>query len=645
MFYDIETNHQYAPYAKLKSCSVQYGLSGRPIMVDRKSRRREFKKKLADPSVIKVAFNNINFDDVVLDRHRYTIHPQNRHDVFLMFKTIAPSLPAYSQKFIAFYYLRDPHFAEHALLTWCKQHSCGMYQAPRNLFHAYNQHDVRQLVNLFRIAWEVAIRDEYWKPYCQDLFMGEPLLEMETEGGLVLDHSGCYKALHSLQKTVQNETQKALELTFGIVQNPNSSKQLAFYFRHFDKLELELTKNGEFSVKKSVLVALKDTNPLADCAFKIREANGTIKYFENYLNALEDETYNESRGKNWIPVQFSVSSAGTRRFTSQSLYRLNFQNTNDAAKSVQLVPSGFLGFFYDATQIENIVHIYESDDDARRMAYESDLDWNEYVWLCNEILGTNKTKDELDDKVNAKSPQIPNWTLYKQYKTGKLAINFGMGIAKFGLLFGLKSDVAREVFNDVHSACPAIKSLQERVAYDLRREGFVSDVFGYRYSGPPSQAYKVVAYLIQGCGTGSLPKAQIRANWESLRRADKLMPDRIKRASPKCGVMCSTTHDENGGRIDLRLGDENILQLLQTMQRNMTEKFSHKFDGIPLRAKCYLTKTNNKKAIEVNLNKPKQILQIINGDACPCCNATGIIKSDDVIKHKCDACKGLAYVN
>lgn len=644
MFYDIETDHQYAPYAKLKSISVQYGLSGRPIMVDRKTRRREFRKKLADPRIIKVAFNNINFDDVVLGRTRFPIHPQNRHDVFLMFKTIAPSLPAYSQKFIAFYYLCDPHFPEQRLLTWCKQHSCRMDQSPRGLFHAYNQHDVRQLAALFRVAWDVAIREEYWNPYVQDLMMGEPLFEMETEGGLFLDSPNIWRNLHALQKTVQHETNRALKLTHGVVQNPNSSKQLAYWFRHFDNLELELTASGEFSVKKSVLVSLRDTNPVADCAYKIREANGILKYFENYLNALNDETYHETRGTNWIPVQFSVSSAGTRRFTSQSLYRLNFQNPNDAAKSVQIVPSGFLGFFYDATQIENIVHIYESDDDARRRAYERDPDWNEYVWLCNQILGTHKTKDELDDKVNSKSVQIPNWTLYKQYKTGKLAINFGMGVTKFCQLFGLDVDVGREVFGDVHSACPAIKQLQQRVAYDLRRDGYVTDVFGYRYSGPPSQAYKVVAYLIQGCGTASLPKAQIRANWETLRRYDRRLPERIRRSVAKCGVMCGTTHDENGGRIDLRLGDENILQLLQKMQYNMTERFSHKFDGIPLRAKCYLTKTTNKKAIEVDLSKPNQILRIINGDACPCCNATGEIKSDDGKKHRCLTCRGLAYI-
>lgn len=645
MFYDTETDHQYAPYAKLKTISVQYGFTGRPIMVDRASRRKEFRKALRDPHMLKVSFNGINFDDVVLPRHGYKINALNRHDVFLMFKAIAPSLPAFSQKFAAFYYLGDPHFPEHEILTWCKRNDEPMWKAPRSLLNRYNQHDVKQLVDLFRVAWDIIIRPEHWKAYLLDNFVGEPLLEMETEGGLYIDGPGCWRGLQRLQKIIQQQTQRALELTMGVVSNPNSSKQLSFWFRFFDELELEMTEGGEFCVKKSVLVSLKDTNPLADCAYKIREANGTIKYFENYLNALADETYNEINGPNWIPTAFSVSSARPRRFTSSSYYRLNFQNANEHAKEVQIVPPGQLGFFFDATQIENVVHIYESDDHARRQAYEDNPNWNEYVWLANEILGTDLDKAELDNKELHPFPAIPHWSFYKGYKTGKLAINFGMGINSFCTLYQLERDMGEETFDRIHTACPAIKQLQQRVACDLRQQGYVSDVFGHRYTGSVSKAYKVVAYLIQGCGTGSLPKAQIRANWESLRRFDKRMPARIAHSSGKCGLMCGTTHDENGGRIDLRLGSENILQLLQKMHFNMTEKFSPLFDDIPLRSKCYLTKTNNKKVIEVDPNKPNDILQIIKGDPCPCCNATGIIKTDAGKKEDCEACRGLGYVS
>lgn len=635
LFYDLETDHQYAPYAKLKTCSVQYGFNSEPIMVDRDSRRREFKRKLRAPDIIKVDFNGINFDRTVAYRHGYFVHPQNAHDVFQIFKTISPTLPAFGQKFISFYFLCDPHFPEMAMYQYMSENGCRMHEVPYILLAKYNKHDIIQLVQLFRLSWNVVIREEHWNAYLNDLLIYEPNLEMVTEGGLYLDRAEVWRNLQRLQKRIQVETQKALELTHGEVQNPNSSKQLARYFTEFDNIELELTDSGEFSVKKSVLISLKNENPLAQCAFNIRDANGTIKYMENYLNALADESYHKRMGPSWIPIQYSWSSARTRRTTSQSLHRLNFQNPNEAAKSVQIVPESQLGWWIDATQIENVVHIYESDDTSRRATYEANEEWNEYVYLCNTIYDEDQEKDYWDDKTDRLSPRIPSWTIYKETKTGKLAINFGMGIVKFCKLFGLKRDVGEEVFQNIHSACPAIRELQRRVANDLSRIGYVTDVFGKRYAGPANQAYKVVAYLIQGCGTGSLPKAQIRANWETLRHFDKKMPERLRRTDTKCGVMCTTTHDENGGRIDLRLGDEVILQLLQKMMYNMTEKFSPLFDNIPLRAKLYLSKTTAKKAIEVPINKPNEIIKIIRGVACPSCGATG---------KDCQTCNGIGYV-
>ncbi len=644
LFYDYETDHQYGPYAKLKTCAVQYGFNSKVVRVDRKERRRELRRSLQNPDIIKVDFNGVNFDRTVGYRHGYFVHPQNAHDVFQILKTISPALPAFSQKFAAFYFLGDPHFAEQELNAWMGETGKPMYMAPKQILIKYNKWDIHQLRQLFCLAWDIVIRDEFWDAYLNDMLIYEPNLEMVTEGGIYLDRDEIWRTLQRLQKTVQIQTTRALRITDGKVTNPNSSKQLGDYLAFYDGIELELTADNNFSVKKSVLVELKEDNELADCAFRIRECNAGINFMENYLNALDDETYERTVRRNWIPVQYSWSSARTRRTTSQSFHRINFQNPNELAKSVQVIPPGQLGWWFDATQIENIVHIYESDDFQRRAAYEDDPDWNEYVWLCNEILGSNKTKDELDDKENSRSPQIPNWTIYKQYKTGKLAINFGMGKVKFCKLFGLKSDVGDEIFSHIHSACPAIRSLQHRVAHDLRHTGYVCDVFGKRYTGSVDQAYKVVAYLIQGCGTGSLPKAQIRANWETLRRFDKNMPTRLRKRGCKCGVMATTTHDENGGRTDLRLGDEPTLQLLQRMNRNMTDKFSPLFDNIPLRAKLYLSKTTADKAIECKIDDKERIFTIINGDPCPKCHAKGTLKDEETKKKLiCNHCKGHGY--
>ena len=196
----------------------------------------------------------------------------------------------------------------------------------------------------------------------------------------------------------------------------------------------------------------------ARCTYEVRQIQSVLKYYSNYRKALYDNP--ESLRRRWIPRQLNISNASNAAaYTSNSKYKLNFQNPNKAAKKVQIVPDGFLGIWIDSTQVENVVHIYESNDLARRLAYESDPDCNETVWLCKRILGGERSKKELD---SIDSPQFPGWSIYKQFKTVKLALNFGMGLDHFCHDAGIHKNTGREAFNLIHKACPAIRNLQNR---------------------------------------------------------------------------------------------------------------------------------------------------------------------------------------
>jgi hypothetical protein len=131
------------------------------------------------------------------------------------------------------------------------------------------------------------------------------------------------------------------------------------------------------------------------------------------------------------------------------------------------------------------------------------------------------------------------------------------------------------------------------------RVGYVEDVFGHIYTGDVRKAYKILAYLVQGCGTGSLPKAHIRANYDTLRKYDT---DRVY-----AGPMCGTTHDENSFRLNLRLGGDCIIAILSECMYNMTDRFSPLFDGIPLRAKMYLSRTTTHEASETAISDHEKI--------------------------------------
>jgi hypothetical protein len=606
LIYDIETDCQFAPYAVIRMIGCRLGFKGKKIWLRTKEEFAWFKKLLKDPTVFKFGWNSKSFDDIVLHRHGFEIPEENSHDLMLALKAINPMMPSYSLKFSAWYYFDDPHWPEFELERWAQKTGNDKWTAPDELLVPYCLHDIEQTTNLLGMIWDNVIKPKHWDAYLLDLSQGEPVKEMELEGGIYLNAADLTAKIATLQYQKLGWEQKAWVDSGHRVQNPNSPKQLGAYL-NAEGFELDLTDSGEFSVPKSLLLDLidmedptKDVNPVARASYEIRKIQSALKYYENYLEALTDETYAHRPG--WIPVQYSISNARTRRYTSNSKYKLNFQNPNHAAKAVQLVPEGWLGVWIDSTQVENVVHIYESEDWARRHAYEADAEWNEYVWLCNRILGGERTKKELDA---IQSEQIPNWSIYKQFKTVKLALNFGMGVAKFCSSCGVDSKTGKRMFDLVHDACPAIRSLQDKVSRELTRYGYVRDTFGHIYSGDVRKAYKVVAYLIQGCGTGSLPKAQIRANYDTLREL------KTKRGS-KLAMLCGTCHDESGLRLSLGLEPDRIIATLQKLMYNMTDKFSPMFDNIPLRAKLYLSRTTADEAEEVSINDTAKIRSYLN---------------------------------
>jgi hypothetical protein len=601
LFYDIETDHQYSPYAKLRMIGVQVGLNSEPYLIETPAQEKEFRRMLADPTMLKFGWNSRSFDDIVLQRYNYPVNEINAHDLMLAVKTVHPTSPSYSLKFCNFDTFSDPHFPEMELEAWAKKTGQDKWTAPKELLGPYCLHDITQTANMFQVYWDHVILDRHWAAYCLDISQGAPLHEMMLRGGIYLDPKNLGLRINDLNGEKLYWEQKAFQLSKGKVLNPNSSKQVGLWLDQ-QGFDLELSDNGAFSVPKELLLDLldlddpsNDQDQVLRCTYEVRKVNSSLKYYENYLKALQDTTYNLQRC-NWIPTSFSISSARTRRYTSSSLFGLNFQNPNKEAKKVQLVPEGWLGVWIDSTQVENVVHIYESRDMARRRAYEADVNWNEYVWLANRILSSNLSKDELDA---IPSEQNPRWSVYKQFKTTKLALNFGMGIDKFCSMNGLEKRIGKMMFDQTHEACPAIHGLQERVTQRLLCNGYVQDTFGHIYSGNLRQAYKVVAYLIQGCGTGSLPKAQIRAAYDTLQEYDF--------GPIEAGHLCGTTHDELGLRLSLQLGKKDIFVTLQKLMYNMTEKFSPKFDNIPLRAKLYLSRTTAAEAQEISIQDKKEI--------------------------------------
>jgi DNA polymerase I-like protein with 3'-5' exonuclease and polymerase domains len=197
-----------------------------------------------------------------------------------------------------------------------------------------------------------------------------------------------------------------------------------------------------------------------------------------------------------------------------------------------------------------VLHIFFSKDSERRRAYENDSEWSEYLWLAERTLKRKITK---------KSPE------YKRIKSTKLGMNYGLGVGKFSVMNSIPRGEAELLFAQVTAACPAIRRLQRMVAGEMSRRGFVRDPFGYIYHGEPRMAYKVVAYMIQGCAAALMKAAIISV--------DRL-PVKI----------LLTVHDE-------LFFLTRSAKVARQVKEAMTD-FSHLFDGIPIRVETSVSKTS-----------------------------------------------------
>ena len=132
------------------------------------------------------------------------------------------------------------------------------------------------------------------------------------------------------------------------------------------------------------------------------------------------------------------------------------------------------------------------------------------------------------------------------------------------------------------------------MANELASKGYIQDPFGHIYTGDPEQAYKVVAYYVQGCGTGSVPKAMARAIWDELQKLNQVD------GYEKRALMTTLTHDEIGFRIHLSVTADVIFSTLWRCLDCMEGRFSPYFDGIPLRAKLSVSITTAADAKTIN---------------------------------------------
>jgi DNA polymerase-1 len=499
--------------------------------------------------------HNANYDCTELTHHGFSIRG-TVHDTMLLVKCFYELLASYSLKNLGYYFLGDPHIEQMKLEEWFLLNygtrDGDMGDLPRNLLESYALKDTRITHDLFEMFYpRVKENPKLLTSYHREIDVIWPVVRMQQHGVLV-DREWVKRYSKEAKQEVQALTQKCRTLTNDPTFNPNSNQQLAKILESSGSL-LNRTAKGNVCLDKRARKSID--HPIIEIKNRLEElSKKTGTYCENLLAATEESCV--------VKPSFNISLAATRRFSSGEIFdkvdaragKLNWQNFPEQMRHAVRVPKGYVGWFFDYKQIENVIHIFESRDEVRKQAYLSDENWSEYLWLAEQILGHSIEKTD---------------RRYKLYKSTKLGMNYGMGVKTFSEYHGIPKEEARRLFNQIYQACPAIKKLQNSVENELSNFGCVYDPFGYVYHGTPDKAYKVVAYKIQGCAA-ALMKAAIVA------------VSKIK------GVQLRlTVHDE----LYITTRDDAFQYTLARKIKKAMTNFSDFFGGIPIRVECYRSTT------------------------------------------------------
>ncbi len=497
-----------------------------------------------------IVMHNAKFDLDVLNRNGWDMKHLRVWDTMLMAKVLYEHLPSYGLKQLMWSYLGDVHLPKQEIEEWFTKHGhprngADMGLLPRDMLVRYNMKDCEGTLLLFWMFYEGIRREGLMKSCLIEHAVLNPVRRME-HNSLLIDRPWVKKQVEALDTKLKSLIKKGKRLANDPDFNISSIPQLTAIIEE-SGIILPRSDKGNIQFDKRIRQGVD--HPLAALKSEIAEtAKLKATYYDNLLRATENQTT--------VYPNFQISEAATRRFSSRGIgdIKLNWQNFPQAARRAVIVPKGRIGWWFDYKGIENVLHIFFSGDRVRRKAYESDPNWSEYLWLGEKLLGERITKDH---------PK------YRMIKSTKLGMNYGMGARKFAAYHNLPLGEAQAMFRRITDACPAINQLQRKVAAQLSKRGYVQDPFGYRYHGSPDKAYKVVAYMIQGCAAALMKCALVRV-------------DQIK------GVLIhNVVHDD----LFVTTPQEGAKRLARQVRDAMID-FSDLFDGIPLRVECCMSTTS-----------------------------------------------------
>ncbi len=487
----------------------------------------KIKKKLEDPTITKVFFNAV-FDLMMINKmavNGEAIKVKGPiHDAYIMARLILRNEPKHNLRDLTKSQLQeDSDVTEMKLSKLTKgRNALKYYEVPRKLLKKHCKKDVEYTLKMFYfLKSSKVLRDPVYK---LEASLIPVILAMESVG-IKVDIEYCKKKEIEYKRKI-SRIDNYFKKEYGI-EKLSSPKQLSdLLYRQWRLTPPKTTPTGAPSTDSLALILLRDEN----IDIQKIERYRTLKHsLTNYFSPLQTKAIDGIVYPHFNPMG-DVDRVGipTGRFSSN---KPNLQSIKRGPeiRSCFVPRKGYFLCAHDYSQIEMRLYAYLSNDSLMVEAYKN----NESIHKIHQIRFVD--------------PYIENTGHKKDGKGVNYAIAKNIG---FGILYGIGPNGMKQyldkheihlpvktvakMLKGWHREHPSLIDMRRELDKDLRKQGYLTDVFGRKYYLPMWRSYVSVNYLIQGMAAGIMKTAMVSVH------------NKIKK---------------EGGRIIITLHDELVTEL------------------------------------------------------------------------------------
>jgi len=483
-----------------------------------------------------VVFHNAKFDLHMLGTLGMRAHCKV-HDTMIMAHIYNQSEPNKKLKVLAKKYLGEEPADETAVKSFLRKAGHKDYtQVPRELIEPYALNDARITYLLYKFYEAEGVTKD--KTYIEEMKLLKCLMNMERRGVLV-DLDYCKAQAEHCEKRIVDIEEYA-KIKWGEV-NLGSNVQLKHFLFEQEGMTCEnYTPKGNPCLDEYNLGLYK--HDIIPYVLEYRDLSKMKSTYLDYI--LEHHDSKRSIHCNYFQV-----GARTGRFSCREPNLQNIPNAGEVnIRKAFIVREDYTNYYFDYSQIELRLLAHYAKEMKMIDAFINDEDLHELTAKAMFNGECDKNQRNMAKRLN-------------------FGIIYGIGAGKFVNMIrneypeiDINVGLAREFINRYFRNYPNVSRFIGAVKNNIYQRselkdgayiGYVTDVFGRKYTCDTRENYKAVNYLIQGCAAGIIKKAMLDI--------DRLLDGKMSN-------MLLTIHDELV--IEIHKDEEPLIEQIATIMED-----------------------------------------------------------------------------